>query len=55
MQNHLVSISFDKLLDGPKSMFAQTTLWSSLGIGILFAPILKGGVVRRQRGDRPCA
>ena len=46
---------FDKLLDGPKSMFAQKTLWSSLEIGILFALILKGGVVRRQRGDRPCA
>ena len=25
------------------------------GIGILFAPILKGGVVRRQCGDHPCA
>ena len=48
-------ISFDKLLNGQKRMFPTQTLWSSLGIGILFAPILKVGVVRRQCGDHPCA
>ena len=50
-----VSISFDKLLNGQKRMFPTQTLCSSPGIGILFAPILKGGVVRRQCGDHPCA
>ena len=49
-----VSNSYDKQLDGQKSMFAEKTSWSSLGIGTLFAQILKGGVVRRHRGDRPC-
>ena len=50
-----VFINFDKLLNGQKRMFQSQTLCSSLGIGILFALILKGGVVRRQCGDHPCA
>ena len=33
--------------------FPVQTSWSSLGIGILFALILKGGVVRRQCGVHP--
>ena len=50
-----VFINFDKLLNGQKRMFQTQTLCSSPGIGIFSALILKGGVVRRQSGDHPCA
>ena len=55
MLKHHVSISFDKLLNGQKRMFPAQTLCASPEIGILLDPILKGGVVRRQCGDHPCA
>ena len=54
LKQHVI-ISFDKQLNGQKRMFPAPTLCSSRGTGILFAPILEGGVVRRQCGDHPCA
>ena len=38
-----VSNSYDKQLGGQKSIFEEKTSWSSLGIGTMFAQILKGG------------